>query len=156
GTLKVISPTFFVKPGVPVQLQVLQTGAGGVVTDVTSGASGTQYDLPVAKDVATVSADGLVPVTVSPLPIRIVPSLFEVLVEHQGEYGLCQLAILDDDSDGDLLVDSFEAANGLDPFSKSPYSADKDGDGLSNLHEALLGTDLSNPDTDGDGVPDKL
>lgn len=31
---------------------------------------------------------------------------------------------------------------------------DDDGDGLSNSHEAALGTDPKNPDTDGDGLPD--
>lgn len=34
------------------------------------------------------------------------------------------------------------------------YSEDKDGDGLSAREEALLGTDDSNPDTDGDGIND--
>lgn len=32
--------------------------------------------------------------------------------------------------------------------------ADRDGDGLTDAEEALLGTDPNNPDTDGDGLPD--
>lgn len=34
------------------------------------------------------------------------------------------------------------------------FDGDEDGDGLSNLTEFQLGTDLRNPDTDGDGMPD--
>jgi hypothetical protein len=34
------------------------------------------------------------------------------------------------------------------------FGGDEDGDGLSNLAEFQLGTDLLNPDTDGDGMPD--
>ncbi len=37
-----------------------------------------------------------------------------------------------------------------------PWPTDADGDGLSDLGEAMLGTDSANPDTDGDGIPDGL
>ena len=59
---------------------------------------------------------------------------------------------LDDDNDG--LPDDIELANGLDPLSLDDASSDKDGDGLTNLEEHQLGTDISDPDTDGDGSAD--
>ena len=48
---------------------------------------------------------------------------------------------LDDDNDG--LPDDIELANGLDPLSLHDASSDKDGDGLTNLEEHQLGTDIS-------------
>ena len=35
-----------------------------------------------------------------------------------------------------------------------PFGGDADGDGLVNLNEFQLGTDINDPDTDGDGMPD--
>ncbi|MEM7246227.1 MAG: LamG-like jellyroll fold domain-containing protein [Acidobacteriota bacterium] len=57
------------------------------------------------------------------------------------------------DSDGDGLLDSFEIAAGLDPFSNDSES-DTDGDGLPNAFEAGIGTDPGNFDTDGGGESD--
>jgi len=58
------------------------------------------------------------------------------------------------DSDRDGIPDRVEKRYGLDPSSASDGIRDLDGDGLSNRDEFRLGTDLSNPDTDGDGVRD--
>ncbi|MDC1392377.1 gliding motility-associated C-terminal domain-containing protein, partial [Flavobacteriaceae bacterium] len=59
---------------------------------------------------------------------------------------------LDDDNDG--YLDTLEIRAGTDPKDKEDFPEDLDGDGLSDLEEALLGTDPENPDTDGDGVDD--
>ena len=59
---------------------------------------------------------------------------------------------LDDDNDG--LPDDFEEANGLNPRSAHDARLDSDGDGLDNLTEYHFGTDINNPDSDGDGVGD--
>lgn len=77
------------------------------------------------------------------------------------------------DSDGDGLNDG-EEVNGIDSPStklvasvksdpknacdpiKTGADCDADGDGLTNAQEAKLGTNPNNPDTDGDGVNDKM
>jgi len=59
---------------------------------------------------------------------------------------------LDDDNDG--IPDEWEEGFGLDPLDPSDARDDSDGDGLSNLNEYTLGTDPTNPDSDGDGVLD--
>ena len=54
------------------------------------------------------------------------------------------------DEDGDGLTDIQEARD----FGSNPCGIDSDGDGLTDAQEVAAGTDLTNPDTDGDGVAD--
>jgi alpha-tubulin suppressor-like RCC1 family protein len=78
---------------------------------------------------------------------------------------------LEEDDDGDALLNYQEFQHGTDPLNpdtngdgipdgleitsgKSATSRDMDGDGLTNAKEAELGTDPFNPDTDGDGTND--
>lgn len=58
------------------------------------------------------------------------------------------------DSDGDGMPDSCEIESGLDPNDPSDADQDLDGDGLTNLDECFLGTNLGASDTDGDGISD--
>ncbi|NLA81121.1 MAG: hypothetical protein GX853_10345, partial [Chloroflexi bacterium] len=58
------------------------------------------------------------------------------------------------DSDMDLIPDDVEIANGLNPYSAADAELDLDGDGLTNLEEFIIGTDMNNIDTDGDGLTD--
>lgn len=59
---------------------------------------------------------------------------------------------IDDDNDG--MSDTYELANGLDPFNPDDASLDPDNDGLNNLEEFNNNTDPNNADTDNDGVND--
>ncbi|MEK6749239.1 MAG: putative Ig domain-containing protein [Pseudomonadota bacterium] len=59
------------------------------------------------------------------------------------------------DSDGDTLSDQIEIANGLNPNDATDAGGDLDGDGLNNLREYQLGTNMRNADSDGDGIDDK-
>ena len=46
------------------------------------------------------------------------------------------------------------SADGSDPLNPDDGGADWDGDGLTNAEEQNAGTDMNNPDTDNDGLPD--
>ena len=46
------------------------------------------------------------------------------------------------------------SADGSDPLNPEDGGADWDGDGLTNAEEQNAGTDMNNPDTDNDGLPD--
>ncbi len=58
------------------------------------------------------------------------------------------------DTDGDFMPDGWEMQYGLNPLSASDAFLDKDGDGLLNLHEYLVGTSPLLTDTDADFLPD--
>lgn len=58
------------------------------------------------------------------------------------------------DTDGDGMPNSWELANGFDPFDPADAEGDADQDGLSNRQEAALGADPRDSDTDRDGVDD--
>jgi parallel beta-helix repeat protein len=60
----------------------------------------------------------------------------------------------DADDDGEMARDDSDDANPCVPVD-TVATCDKDNDGLTNAEEASLGTDKSNPDSDGDGVGDK-
>ena len=58
------------------------------------------------------------------------------------------------DSDQDGLSNSWESANGLDPFDAADAGLDPDGDSLSNIDEYGAGTNPQASDSDADGMPD--
>ena len=69
------------------------------------------------------------------------------------------------DTDGDFLSDKVERVINFDPLvpdnppvcmNVMPLDLDTDQDGLTDCEEALLRTDRTLPDTDGDGIPDRL
>ena len=66
------------------------------------------------------------------------------------------------DTDGDGYTDYQEVMDGSDPLDANDYvinnnnNADNDKDGLFNSKEDELGTDMNNPDTDGDGLTGKF
>ena len=60
------------------------------------------------------------------------------------------------DTDGDGFMDGWEVCFGTDPFDPGEPipEGDPDGDGLDNLAESQLGTNPFSADTDGDGISD--
>jgi hypothetical protein len=60
------------------------------------------------------------------------------------------------DSDGDGIPDYFEVLHisFLSPSDRTDAAKDRDKDGLTNLEEYTLGTDLEDPDSDKDGMDD--
>jgi hypothetical protein len=58
------------------------------------------------------------------------------------------------DQDCDLLPDTWETANGLDPAWAGDGLLNLDGDGLNNAEELAAGTSPNSADTDGDGWSD--
>ena len=73
---------------------------------------------------------------------------------YQGLLASVLIRITGLDSDGDGLSDAFEIANGLNHSDPLDAELDFDSDGLGNLEEYLLGTNLSSKDSDGDGISD--
>ena len=65
---------------------------------------------------------------------------------------ICSLKYID--SDRDLIPDNVETAHGLDPYDYSDAESDSDNDGLSNIDEFISGLNMSNPDSDSDGLTD--
>lgn len=70
--------------------------------------------------------------------------------------GLINSVDLDDDNDG--MTDVYENTHGLDPLDDDDAGLDPDNDGLSCLAEFNKnpGLDPNDPDTDGDGIDDRL
>lgn len=60
------------------------------------------------------------------------------------------------DYDGDGILDTVEAADGLNPLTSNDAFSDDDGDGLPLIMERNWGTDPSKADSDGDGRPDDV
>ena len=58
------------------------------------------------------------------------------------------------DADGDLMEDTWETANGLNPNDAADATLDGDVDGLTNLQEFENNTDPTNWDSDADGMAD--
>ena len=152
GTLEVSAPggAFFLSVGS--QLQLTVTDAQQV--DLTSAASGTLYFAVVPDDSITITGDGLLSINATRNALVNDPLLLYVVVRNADEWGIGQFAVMDQDSDGDLVVDSYELAAGLDPLVTNPLGSDVDGDGLPDLGECVELTQPTVFDSDGDGVGD--
>jgi hypothetical protein len=139
-------PSVLTAPKATTQLSVIARFPDGSTQDVTAAERGTTY-ITSNPRIATVSGDGLVTALmsgralISAMNESILGSIF-ITVSFSG------------DTDGDGIPDDVELSFGLDPNNPDDARDDPDQDGLTNLQEIALGTDLFVADTDGDGVSD--
>ena len=157
GTLDitVAQDTFFLPVGTNIQLNVIRNNPGGGTTDLT-GSGNNIYSIRTEKQSATVSPNGVLSITSTSSSVTSITPVLIVLVVNGNDYGIGQFAITDVDSDGDLMVDSYEAQEGLNPNVQNNLGQDTDFDKVPNLLETLLGTNLRSRDTDGDGFDDRF
>ena len=132
--------------GSQLQLAALQIFASGSAQDATLAAEGTTY-FSSNPAVATISPDGLV--------TAVGAGSLTVTASNNGLVATLQIpSFASLDSDGDGMPDTWEIANGLNPYDPTDAALDPDGDGLTNLQEYQLGTNPHVADTDGDGLTD--
>ena len=78
---------------------------------------------------------------------------YDPLESEDTDYdGIVNNEYYDDYNDG--YTDVIEIEAGTNPKDKDDFPEDLDGDGVSDIEEAIIGTDPENPDTDGDGIND--
>ena len=153
-SLIVSASTATIVVGQTVALHVTAIRADGVVVDLTSGASGTFYT-STNPQVATIEPDGqLHAIGVGTALVRATNGDMNDPTREILTGSLTITVGPPGDSDADGLPDSFELANGLNPFSPLDAAIDADADGLTALQEYQHGTKMFDPDTDGDGLSD--
>jgi hypothetical protein len=145
--LTVAAPANLSAIGATSQLTVSAHYPAGTTSDVTAASSGTIYTTS-NSGIATVSADGLVQAIASGTVI--------IQVTNEGTSAMTSIHVVLNatDSDHDGIPDDVEIQNGLNPHDPTDALQDADGDGLTNLEEYRLGTNMRKPDTDGDGIRD--
>lgn len=74
-----------------------------------------------------------------------------VSLQQAQEENTCDISL---DTDEDGIPDCIEIELGLDPNNLADAQQDADEDGLTNVEEYILGSNVFNSDTDGDGVAD--
>jgi len=156
STLKVIiGDDFFLSVGSSFQISVTKITSNGQIIDLTPASTGTSYQIAVANDAATITANGLLSVVSSPSPFTSSRPLLRIIASNGNDWGIGQFAIVDVDNDSDLLNDSYELAFGLDPNQPNDVTSDTDSDNLSDRLELVLNTNPTIKDSDGDGYNDE-
>lgn len=128
--------------------QITVTGRypNGSTRNLSASSTGTTYNISNAR-IATISAEGLVTAVASGTVV--------VQAVNEGTQGILSIqVVLTGDSDNDGIPDDVELRLGLNPNDPTDAVADFDNDGLNNRQEVQAGTDIRNPDTDGDRLSD--
>jgi hypothetical protein len=141
---------FFLNVGQQFQLTV--TDASG--NDLTHSSTGTQYFVGVGDGSVTVSPNGLLTILATPYPLPSVTPVFFVYAANGTNVGLGQFAVIDADTDGDWIADSYEVRVGLNPNVPNALNSDLDEDGVADIIECLVVTDPLLGDSDNDGLND--
>jgi hypothetical protein len=144
--------TFFLHVNQSAQLEVIFKDASGNVSNLTNSSTGTTYELNVDSTVATISENGLIYIKSTSLPFLNGRLPLYVLATNGTKTGVGQFAIIDSDTDTDLIVDSYERRIGLNP--NVPNLGDSDGDYLLDTYEAIIGSNPLAKDSDNDGFGD--
>jgi hypothetical protein len=133
--------------GQTIQLTVTATYPDSSTKNVTAASTGTNYTTSNPA-IATIGANGLLTAVSSGTVV--------IQATNDGATGIisARVVLSNVDTDGDGIPDDVEIQLGLDPRNAVDAQEDLDRDGLTNLQEYLLGTDIRNPDTDGDGLKD--
>jgi len=141
------APLSFDAAGQAAQLLVRATYPDGATRDVTAARAGTNYTTSNPA-IATVGDDGLVTAVASGAVV--------IQATNDGATAIiaANVVLSSADSDGDRIPDEAEIRLRLDPHHPIDAQEDFDRDGLTNLREFSLGTDLRDPDGDGDGLSD--
>ena len=144
--LELSAPTNQILVGETLQFRLMGTFPNGIVQDLTASSTGTAYQSS-SVSIASVGPEGGVS--------AVAPGTVTVSASNDGFVASMRLKVIDpNDRDGDLLPDSYEAANGLDPTDPVDGLLDTDSDFLNNRAEFQLGTNPQSADTDGDGLRD--
>lgn len=151
--LDISAQDFFVRVGNRYQLQVVRSTSTGQPQNVSSGYH-TRYWVSTPAGIAQVDSNGVLQLNGTYLPLSCSRAPLYVFAECEGRWGIGQFAIVDQDTDNDLIVDSYERRNGLNPNYPNSLSSDYDNDGLSDFFEQLQRTNPRNRDSDGDSFSD--
>jgi hypothetical protein len=140
-------PVSFTAAGQTTQLVVTATYPDRSVQDVTAANTGTTYTTSNPA-IVTVGADGLV--------IAVASGTVVIQATNDGAAGIvtATVTLSSIDTDGDGIPDEAELALGLNPNNPIDAQEDFDRDGLTNLQEYQLGTNMRVADTDSDGLLD--
>lgn len=140
GDLKVSvsDDIFFVKPGDQVAISASRLSADGTAL-VLDEAAGVEYQLLTNSDVAQISPSGVLSINrvVSPFSTATISNVILVAAFADGEYGIGQVMVIDDDTDGDTLVDSYEDSVGLNKLIATNVFDAADGSGAMIMDAAL-------------------
>lgn len=108
-----------------------------------------------AKDFISISQTGEIQaLTTNQVTSSSPPTIVSFEVVYGDLVGAANVAIYDCDTDGDGITDSIENRVGTNPNAIENFSGDSDFDGLSDIRELFLKTNLREFDTDKDGFSD--